>query len=248
LRRSACKPEICKGTGVIWLVGFRVLPLAFGVLLLVVACKGGKDATTPTSTALTLLSPTATAMVPPAATETPTATSAESPTQTPVPPTATAGPDRTSCDEIRGTPYRSESERRWYLDNCVPPTATQPAATVPTTPAATQAPLPQPNVRYLFRLVNGGMVADLAETWEFRDGNSVIAFKLAAGVTLANGQLLDSTAMKQILDARRAQLAASGYIDTSVLDPRTIFVMLQPAALDSVLQALAAIGIAVQPP
>ena len=31
-------------------------------------------------------------------------------------PTRTA--DRTSCDAIRGTEYRSEAERRWFLGNC----------------------------------------------------------------------------------------------------------------------------------
>lgn len=27
-------------------------------------------------------------------------------------------PDRSSCDAIRGTDYRSEAERRWFLANC----------------------------------------------------------------------------------------------------------------------------------
>ena len=38
------------------------------------------------------------------------------------PPTVAATPtrpaDRTSCDAIRGTDYRSEAERRWFLSNC----------------------------------------------------------------------------------------------------------------------------------
>jgi hypothetical protein len=43
------------------------------------------------------------------------------------PPSATASPvattparlaDRTSCDAIRGTDYRSEAERQWFLANC----------------------------------------------------------------------------------------------------------------------------------
>lgn len=28
-------------------------------------------------------------------------------------------PDRTSCNSIRGTDYRSDAERRWFLANCV---------------------------------------------------------------------------------------------------------------------------------
>jgi len=36
--------------------------------------------------------------------------------QTSLPP-GTPG-DRTNCNEIRGTPYRSDTERLWYLSNC----------------------------------------------------------------------------------------------------------------------------------
>jgi hypothetical protein len=38
------------------------------------------------------------------------------------PPAATAAPtsppDRTNCDEIRNTEYRSDAERQWFLANC----------------------------------------------------------------------------------------------------------------------------------
>jgi hypothetical protein len=46
-------------------------------------------------------------------------------TATPVPPTATLEPEptplpeRTSCEEIRGTEYRSEQERQFFIANCV---------------------------------------------------------------------------------------------------------------------------------
>jgi hypothetical protein len=40
------------------------------------------------------------------------------PLATPVPPTQL--PDRQNCDEIRGTDYRSESEREWFGENCRP--------------------------------------------------------------------------------------------------------------------------------
>jgi hypothetical protein len=33
-------------------------------------------------------------------------------------PTPNRAADRTSCDAIRGTDYRSESERQWFLTNC----------------------------------------------------------------------------------------------------------------------------------
>ncbi len=32
---------------------------------------------------------------------------------------ATAPPDRTDCNQIRGTPYRSNAERAWYQANCL---------------------------------------------------------------------------------------------------------------------------------
>ena len=35
-----------------------------------------------------------------------------------VAPTATRLPDRTNCDEIRGSDYRSVTERQWFLANC----------------------------------------------------------------------------------------------------------------------------------
>lgn len=33
-------------------------------------------------------------------------------------PGADTGPDRTDCNQIRGTPYRSDNERLWYFSNC----------------------------------------------------------------------------------------------------------------------------------
>jgi hypothetical protein len=38
--------------------------------------------------------------------------------------TSAAAPDRTSCTEIDGTPYRSESEREFFFANCVGQTVT----------------------------------------------------------------------------------------------------------------------------
>jgi hypothetical protein len=43
-------------------------------------------------------------------------------TSSPVPqftPTPTALPDRTTCEEIRGTEYRSEAERDFFRRNCI---------------------------------------------------------------------------------------------------------------------------------
>jgi hypothetical protein len=42
----------------------------------------------------------------------------DGPTIVQTPPTATRPADRTSCAEIRGTDYRSDSERAWFIANC----------------------------------------------------------------------------------------------------------------------------------
>ncbi len=76
-----------------------------------------------------------------AATTTPTATPTASPTATATStptstPTHTPKPDRSSCDQIRGTDYRSVSEREWFLDQCV--TSAPPASAVSAVSAQSQ--------------------------------------------------------------------------------------------------------------
>jgi len=51
-------------------------------------------------------------------------------------------PDRTNCEEIRGTEYRSPTERQWYLDNCVPTPAPAGAAEPPPPPSSACHGLP----------------------------------------------------------------------------------------------------------
>ena len=60
-------------------------------------------------------------------------------------------PDRVDCGAIRGSDYRSATERQWFLANCIPtPTATRPPAPVrtatlaPPTPRPTPTPPPRP--------------------------------------------------------------------------------------------------------
>ncbi len=63
-------------------------------------------------------------------------TSSASPAPTPVATvqllhvTPTPGPDRGDCAAIRGTPYRSDAERAWFLANCRE-TSVAPAAPAP---------------------------------------------------------------------------------------------------------------------
>jgi predicted secreted Zn-dependent protease len=58
------------------------------------------------------------------------------PSETPRPTEAVPLPDRTSCSEISGTPYRSDTERAFFLENCAAPEPTaaaeEPATSSPT--------------------------------------------------------------------------------------------------------------------
>jgi hypothetical protein len=68
----------------------------------------------------------------------PAATDKEAPSESAAP------PDRGSCSEIRGTAYRSPSEREFYLANCLTTTGLA-RSTVPVRPyQATLRPLPAP--------------------------------------------------------------------------------------------------------
>ena len=123
------------------------------VLFALATGGGGGDAASqvaasgPTSTPAELVY-----QIAPTATITPTG----QPTSTPAPVTATAEPkatqtprpaDRTDCAAIRGTAYRSPSERDWFVANCdeqsvsAPPRATDPG---PTAPPSTAPPAPSP--------------------------------------------------------------------------------------------------------
>jgi|SRR5581483_593516 len=52
----------------------------------------------------------------------------DAPAATPTPSRTTApGPDGRSCDQVRGTPYRSDAERAWYRANCMGSASPQPA-------------------------------------------------------------------------------------------------------------------------
>jgi hypothetical protein len=91
----------------VWLAaGAAVIALAAGLALASRHLSEASPAPTPT--------PTRTATATPSPTVTPTATSTATPTPL---------PDRASCNEIRGTAYRSGGEREWFLKLCVTPTA-----------------------------------------------------------------------------------------------------------------------------
>jgi hypothetical protein len=66
--------------------------------------------------------------------------------------------DRTSCDEIRGTAYRSEAERTWFNSNCqaspTPPPATSAPGQATATPAVAATP------RDAFAAAFAGLIAE----------------------------------------------------------------------------------------
>jgi hypothetical protein len=114
-------------------VGSLGLTLAVAVLASLVAACGGRAQGERVATPAPTAGPSAT---PPAA-STPT----DEPTGTPL-------PDRLDCEEVRGTDYRSLSEREWFLASCVTPTAPpvvqQAAQLVPPPGPGPAATLPPP--------------------------------------------------------------------------------------------------------
>jgi hypothetical protein len=86
----------------------------------------------------------------PAVINLPGATSVQLPpteTRPPAQPTSTPRPTkaaiRTDCDEIRGTAYRSDEEREWFVDNCDVTSVDPPDSSEPTQPP-NQPPPSQP--------------------------------------------------------------------------------------------------------
>ena len=80
-------------------------------------------------------------------------------------PTASPLPDRTSCSEIDGTPYRSSSERLYFLTNCV---------SVSVTPEPSQAPCGEPVNPWCYDLFPGDLItnppSNFCEYFECVDG------------------------------------------------------------------------------
>ncbi len=82
----------------------------------------------------------------------------------PTPPTA-APTDRTTCDAIRGTDYRSDSERQFFEQNCLTPVDQPPSPDGGGPPAGppSEPPPPQPTEGPL--VVDAGNAAEFATYW-----------------------------------------------------------------------------------
>ena len=93
------------------IVGSWATVVVLAAVIVVLATGGGEP---PTQARLPELRPTPNAVSDVLAV--PTATRLP-PTEAPAP---TKLPDRNDCDAIRGTDYRSPTEREWFLANCVP--------------------------------------------------------------------------------------------------------------------------------
>lgn len=104
----------------------------------------------------------------------PTATETVVPaTVTPLPPTptveATAPPNRTSCDEMRGTDYRSGQEREFFIANCLP----TPAPVAPNVaPSAPELDAPAAELTTLTATIGG--------RWLIYDGVGINAIEFDA--------------------------------------------------------------------
>ena len=115
------------------------------------------------------------------------------PPATPAPPTPTPEPepvplpDRTSCEEIRGTDYRSEGEHQFFVANCIPtPAPLAPKSTPVPQPAGPAArppatPMPSPQQRVITPTIEGWwflLFEDLSgHTIRFDAGGKIVAFQ-----------------------------------------------------------------------
>ena len=72
-----------------------------------------------------------------------TEAAAPTPTRSPPtePPAPTKLPDRNDCDAVRGTDYRSPTEREWFLANCL---TSEPVRALPAAPQQVDAVPPPP--------------------------------------------------------------------------------------------------------
>jgi hypothetical protein len=110
----------------------------------------------------------------------PTATPFPTPTTPAEKPSPTGPSDRHDCDEIRGTAYRSESEREWFLINCEVTSVANPLIDEPSEPAPppavppSQPPQPTPDTG-----VSAGEAISLAVDW--MAGNSGLQYSITEG-------------------------------------------------------------------
>ncbi len=100
--------------------------------------------------------------------------------------------DRTSCAEIRGTAYRSESERQWFLETCVAPP-------IPTEPLV--QPVTEPQAPPIDQIVADQWTA-CSETWW--EGSSV-----ETAITLTQLVEVNSSALQTLFGRLR------GYLQTN---------------------------------
>ncbi len=128
--------------------------------------------------------------------ETPTPRLVLRATATPPGPTGTPLPDRDNCDQMRGTGYRSENERQWFLRKCITPTpipivyvASAAAASVPVSGVA---------VTTIGDSVMLGAAAHLYANIASVDVHAAVSFQASAGVGLI-GQLASSGQLGDIV-------------------------------------------------
>jgi lipoprotein-anchoring transpeptidase ErfK/SrfK len=128
----------------------------------------------------------------PPAVVSPTSVTSAAEVETPTPAaTSTPVPDRTSCNEIRGTEYRSSSERDFYLANCLPTPTPSPVVTATRAPPA--VPAERPGERWVLvdtatqranamigsEVVYTALVTTGKQGWETPKGTFRIGYRVA---------------------------------------------------------------------
>ncbi len=144
--------------------------------------------------------------------ETPTPRPVVAITATPANLRATPLPDRDDCNQMRGTGYRSQSERQWFLSNCITPT---PKPIVPVAVASLAgAPVSGVAVTAIGDSVMLGAAPQLYANIGGLDLYAAVSFQASAGVGLI-GQLAASGALSDVVVVH---LGNNGPFSASELD------------------------------
>ncbi|HLF70560.1 MAG TPA: hypothetical protein VI759_00200 [Dehalococcoidia bacterium] len=188
------------------------------------------------------------------ATFTPTrvaATPAATPTAGP-----TKQPDRTTCAAIRGTDYRSDTERAFFIANCSSTSSSGgggPAA--PTQPtggggaaAPTSTPKPPTEVHHIIKNNAGTLSPDIATGWGLSDDRVVLTLTLKSGLQFPDGSPLDADALVDILNANRNAFEQPLFTFFSAVNSTTVAIRIASKITPSIYTTLAAIEIVIKTP
>jgi ABC-type transport system substrate-binding protein len=189
------------------------------------------------------------------ATFTPTRVAA-TPATTPTP-GPTKQPDRTSCAAIRGTDYRSDTERAYFLANCSSTSSSGGGGGAPTStpqtgggggaPAPTSTK-PPTEVHHIIKDNGGTLSPDIATSWTISDDRFVLTLTLKSGLQRPDGSPLDANALVEVLNASRSSFEQPLFTFFTAVNPTTVAIRVSNKIAPSIYTTLSAIEIVIKTP